>query len=265
MTTPSILLRGAVPFALLAIVTVGLWQARREAGVLRAELNQASTTKREREQLGAELTKQAAAQAGPDELARLRNDREATRRLRAELESLKAVSVTTAPPPQTRTGGKRGTFSDTALTKAAEWRDVGRATPIAAFETALWAAASGEVDALAHGLVIEPSAQTELAGLWADLPEAARSQYGSPERLIAALTLKDIPLGSAQVFNTEVLKPGTHPFEGEIARVVAALVTSENKRTTHALHLGRAGDEWKLIVPRTAVKKYRERLAGRIE
>ncbi|HEY1110032.1 MAG TPA: hypothetical protein VGE76_15385 [Opitutaceae bacterium] len=264
MTSTSIVFRGLVPIVLLAVVGGGLWHLRSEASALRADLDQASKLKTERERLGAELAKQARELPGADELARLRSDREALRRLRAEVESLKAV-VAKPPAPHAKTADKRGTFADARLANAAEWKNVGRATPIASFETALWAAASGEVDALAQGLVLEPSARGELEALWAELPPGARGQYGSPERLLAALTLKDIPLGAAQVFNTEVLKPGTHPFEGEISRVVAALLTAENKRTTHALHLQHTGDEWKLVVPQSAVKKYRERLAGRTE
>lgn len=264
MTSTSLIFRGLVPIVLLAVVGGGLWHLRSEASALRAELDQASKLKAERERLGAELATRAAKQPNADELARLRSDREALRRLRAEVESLKAVAAK-PPAPQEKTADKRGAFADARLAKAAEWKNVGRATPVASFETALWAAASGEVDALAQGLVMEPSARVELEALWAELPTEARGQYGSSERLLAALTLKDIPLGSAQVFNTEVLKPGTHPFDGEISRVIAALVTAENKRTTHALHLQRAGDDWKLIVPRSAVKKYRERLAGRTD
>ena len=265
MTATTILLRGLGPVLLLVVTAGVLWHGHSDASALRADLARARQLKTERERQTAELAAQAAGQPSADELARLRSDREATRRLRTEIEALKAASAKPQPSPRPISTEKRGTFADAQLAKAADWKNVGRTTPVAAFETALWAAASGEVDTLALGLVVEPSAQSELAGLWAELPEAARGQYGSPERLIAALTLKDIPLGSAQVFNAEVLKPGSHPFEGEIARVAAALVTVENKRTTHVLHLGRSGEEWKLIVPRAAVKKYRERLAGRIE
>lgn len=265
MSTRTIFLRGLVPLAFLAVVVGALWQVRSEASSLRVDLAQAAKLKAERERLSAELAKQAAMQPPADELARLRIDHEATRRLRAEIESLKGSSVKPAPAPSRAAAEPHATFADTRLAKAAEWKNVGRATPIASFETALWAAASGEVDTLTQGMVLDASARGELEALWAELPAEARGQYGSPERLLAALTLKDIPLGSAQVFNTEVLKPGTHPFEGEVARVVAALVTAENKRTTHMLHLQHAGEEWKLLVPRSAVKKYRDRLAGRTD
>lgn len=260
----SIIWRGLVPIVLLAVVVGGLWRLRNEASELKADLDQASRLRTERERLNAELAAQAAGQPKADELARLRSDRDALRRLRAEVESLKTAAAKPAAPPAKGTD-EHGTFADARLAKAAEWKNVGRATPIASFETALWAAASGEVDTLAQGLVMESPARGELEALWTELPAEARGQYGSPERLLAALTVKDIPLGSAQVFNTEVLKPGTHPFEGEIARVVAALVTAENTRSKHALHLRRDGDEWKLVVPRSAVKKYRDRLAGRID
>jgi hypothetical protein len=134
------------------------------------------------------------------------------------------------------------------------WRNAGRATPEAALETALWAAATGEVDALAQLLLLEPDARQRAQALLDRLPESARAQYATPERLIALLTAKQIPLGAMQLVaampqgdDTRLLRVRLHSPEGWA-------------RTTSVAARGAPGD-WRLVVPGPAV----DRLAAQLQ
>ncbi|MES2695867.1 MAG: hypothetical protein V4773_20505 [Verrucomicrobiota bacterium] len=258
--------RSGALLVLLAAAVGGVWSQRYVTEELRHELARAKEAQADGKRQQVENARLAAGQQSAEELERLRSDRVALQRLRAEVEALKtSFKKAPAAPAQNTTKGVEGagTFADGRTAKAEEWKNVGRATPVAAFETALWAAAAGDVDALAAGIMTDVTTRPEVDRLWGQLSPAERLQYGSPERLLAALTLKDIPLGTAQVSHTQVLKPGEYGFTEETASVVAVVIDADKKRRPLGLFLRRAGDEWRLLLPASAVRKYREQLTAK--
>jgi len=84
-------------------------------------------------------------------------------------------------------------------TPARDWKNRGQGTPSAAVETALWAAAGGDTAALKNLLSLAEPTRTKAAALLARMPDSARKFYAIPEDLIAAFTIKSIPVGEAQL------------------------------------------------------------------
>ena len=70
---------------------------------------------------------------------------------------------------------------------ASEWRNMGRATPEAAFQTELWAEDRQQIDVAATAIAFEPAAREKLEALLAGLPKEAQLEYGTPEKLAALL------------------------------------------------------------------------------
>ncbi len=142
-----------------------------------------------------------------------------------------------------------------ALT-ARGWRNIGTATPGAAVETILWAAAGGDVDLLTELMDYSPEARAEAEGLYADLPEAVRAKYASPEQLIASLTAKDVPLTAVNFTggngNGEKMSVQIHFFNDDGAPTLNEI----------SLSMVRSPGGWRLMVPPSAVVKYRAMLKG---
>lgn len=84
-------------------------------------------------------------------------------------------------------------------TSASEWKNRGHATPHATVETALWAAAGGDVSTLKSLLILAEPTREQAAALLARIPDGSRSLYTTPEDLIASFTVKNIPVGEAQL------------------------------------------------------------------
>jgi len=71
------------------------------------------------------------------------------------------------------------------LTRLENCRDVGTATPAATFQTFAWAALKGEDQRLAAMISFDDEARVKAESAVAALPEAARAQYDTPEKLAA--------------------------------------------------------------------------------
>jgi hypothetical protein len=85
------------------------------------------------------------------------------------------------------------------------WQNRGQSTVVATIETALWAAAGGDLTALQSLLQLDEPVRIKAEELLAQLPEATRANYTSAEQLLAAFATKFLPLGEAQlVWNHEL-------------------------------------------------------------
>lgn len=222
---------------------------------LRSEVERLRGREAEWTKLQAEQKRLAALQVPTVELESLRVDRAAVERLRAEINNLRArLEKTSKPPTQENTAPDR--LSVGKVVPAAEWRNVGANTPPAALETALWAAAGGDVEAFAALLMFEGTARKAAQTLLDSLPADGRAQHGTPERLIAFLTIKDVPLGSAEV------RRWSDAAEGQVmlARLMLSVPGGTPKDVT--LPLARQDQTWKLMVVETTVAKYAAMLKG---
>jgi len=84
------------------------------------------------------------------------------------------------------------------------------------------------------------------------LPEPMRSQYSSPEQLIALLTVRDVPLGSVQV-RTSIELNG---WPGPAQLMQLLLRDADGKPKESTLLFMNPGDGWKLVVSDGVVAKY---------
>ena len=118
----------------------------------------------------------------------------------------------------------------------------------------MWAAAGGNLEALATTFVLEEGARTKAAAVFATLPEAARAQYGTPEKLIAALFIaKDLPLS---------VKLGGVVAGPESTKLLLQVQTAGGGSQQTNILLRAEPDGWRVIVAEDTVGKYAAMLAG---
>lgn len=222
----------------LALRAVRLDQLASERVRLRGELTAASQLKAENEALAAKLPTD-------DQLATLRSDHAAVVRLRSELTRLRSQAAKGSSPAPIAAAVE----SPSRIVPSSEWTYAGRATPAAAIETILWAATGGDLDALAQTLSLDESARTRAVALLGSLPASSRSEYTTPERLVALFTAKDLPSGAMQLVS-EITQPS-----GEVMMRVRLFQPDGSTRSTTVL-ARQSGGEWRLSVPVSAIEKY---------
>jgi hypothetical protein len=234
---------GFTVLGLLALLVAGgLWLQRETAVAAGAERDALRDQVRERAHARAEHQRLEAAQVPEAELAVLRADHAAVARLRDEIDALKkeAEKTAAAPPPPR---------APSSVVPASEWRNVGRATPRAAIETALWAAAGGDIDALAAAVTFDPQNRPAVDEYFARLTPELQAQHRTPERLAAFFTAKDVPLGSMRIFGERENKP-------DDVSIGVMLEAPDGKAKPSLLNVRRADDGWRLVVPMAALQNY---------
>jgi hypothetical protein len=226
----------------------------RATAVLRAEVDRERTLSHEFDRASAEHTRLLAAQPEAGEIERAATDRETLKQARAEVESLRQKAEVAARADAEKKARPVERFAVGRTVPAGEWKNVGTETSAAALETALWAGAGGDVDAFAKTLfLIDARTQRAAQTLWASVPEAMRGEYGTPERLIAFLSIKDVPLGAVQVRQFNELQGW--PM-GPAQQVQVLLTQADGKQKDTSLLLINPGGGWKLVVTEAVVAKY---------
>lgn len=257
-------MRRAITFLAVLVLLVGgfasAWVGQRQtAAGLRAEVELQREQARARAQLAADTARLRANQISAADLEALRGDHAALVRLRGEMDALRSRAEEAARAVAAKAAAVAKPREPSILEgplPASAWKNAGTATPAAALETVLWAAAGGEVDALAGLLRFDAGVKARMEGLFAGLPESVRTEYGTPERLIAALTARDVPLGKAKLFDTKA------DFSGD-RRMAVQLYETEGKAPRGVLFsLRPEGGTWGLVVPASAVEKYAAMLKG---
>lgn len=242
---------------LLGVLIAGGWAwQQRMTTALRDELARRKRADTEDKNLEAEHAGLLARQVRPEELARRRAEREAwttlageIATLRGRLEAKKPAVLASPSPVQARS------LKEASLT-VGEWRNVGQKNPAAAFETVLWAAASGEVQELAAGLELDASTRDAAAVIFNRLPPALQREVGTPEQLVALLTARDVPLGSAWILGQFDMRP-------DETRLVAQLADPEGKKRDLLFTLREREGRWRLVVPSQVMTKYTAFLQGK--
>jgi hypothetical protein len=263
--------------ALLILVLTGVgvtwWTETLTATRLAVELDARRAESREMAALLRERERLRSLAPNEDELGSLRRAAAERAQLQAALDRQEAE-----PAPQT----PKLTLGD--WRPARDWKDRGQTTPHATIETALWAAAGGDVAALRNLLSLDDATRTKAAMLLARLPAGERERYPSPEDLIAAFTIKAIPVGEAQLVwlneadpdhaaaGVFLKNPPTETGAVDFAATPPALKEDSRERpppqlpsqgTTAVAYLSlrREGDTWRLVVPPNAVDRIAKDLA----
>lgn len=233
----------------LAVLASLGWQ-RHTTLLLRETIARQRSDRKVIEQLSAEHRRLTAAQLSPEELEKLRAERAAVSALLLEIEGMKrraeiaargiAIQKAAVVPMAPSLKGRPVT-SD-------RWMNAGQSSPDAAFQTALWAAAGGDVESLAETLVFDADTKVRADKLFAQLPAAMQTEVGTSEKLVALLTAKDIASGSAQILAQYPSSTG--------AKIAARLFDADGNQKQMLISMKADGDSWRLIVPSNAIERY---------
>lgn len=141
---------------------------------------------------------------------------------------------------------------------ASEWRNAGFDSAKAALETVLWAGAGGDVATLAHGIHFwDAKTRAAAQALLDSAPADLRAQYPTPAEFLAYLTVKDMPLASAQI--KQVNELSGWPMPATQLDVMLASTDGQPKQTN--LLLGNPdGKGWKLVAMPGVIAKYAAQL-----
>ncbi|PTX91789.1 hypothetical protein [Opitutus sp. ER46] len=247
------------------VITLGLAMAAgalvlarwRDVGVLRAEVagRQSAVARLEDLRRENEQRRVRATQA-PSVAA----DEAAIAKAQAELKPLEA-RLARVSGMNLGAGDKAGAerFAAGRKVPVKDCRQAGYATPQAAFETALWAAAGGDVDAFARSIFfVDDRTRKAAADLLASLPFDAQQRYQTPERLVAELTIPNVPLGQFEVNGWGEAKDLT------ITTVAGRFWSAEGEASgkTTVVPFRRQGDEWKVMVLPQVVAHFAAQLQG---
>ena len=241
----------------LGLLAIGLacfgtfWLIQRQSTIqLRNEADDLRRQNRILATLRAEHQRLAGQRIPADELQRLRDDHEAIQRLHSEIDDLKNRPIAPAPVAPA---------SSVVLVPASAWKNAGRATPAAAFESVLWAATHGDIDALIGMLDFRASgADRKLEELFTGLPAEVRAQYDSPQKLFATLLAAQISPAVAAM--GVVPQEGIGTKDATIIKVQLEGPQGRQKDTTYGFV--RYPDGWRFVVPSAMVASYAQLLPG---
>lgn len=176
-------------------------------------------------------------------------DRGGMARLRAEVSMLK---IRTQELATVVSKGAPGVVPYN-MVQAGAWKNSGKASPEAAAESLMWAADSGDLEALAGAIILEGGARDAAAALYAKLPAEARKVYDSPEKLIALLLARDTDARAMQVLGASIA--------GSEALVSLRLQKDDGKTKEEGYQFRKTDDGWRLVLPTKAVEKMSKKLS----
>jgi hypothetical protein len=267
----------------IAAVAAVWWYEQAETRALESRLRQLRSSTAERDAASAEQRQLKAALASKPKRRELIA-------VRADLERLRQ------PPPAS---------ASLAATPIGEWfpvnrwRNCGTSAPRDTLETALWAAAGGDIHRFSQLIEVPDEVSAKANELIAQLPVQARGQYPTAESLLAAFAIKRIPLGSAQVVwaqqsdpddatlcvfirDPAVLQPPAnvipahlrtddeippgHALDSTIAvenrEMVPPMIQASDHTIATYLSVHRGPDGWRLVAPNNAVDKIAKEISG---
>ena len=237
----------ALLLALALAAGAAIWLQRQAAAQLRDEIVFLREQNRELARLRAENQRLAAALPPAAELEALRADHAAVVRLRGEIEKTKvnvqARERALIPPP---------------LIPASEWKNAGRATPAAAVETFLWAAARHDTDAVAAMLGFDAQLRPAVDQFFAAIPEAMRTQYGTVERLVAQSLTKNLPLAAMSIAEEK-------QTDADNVALVVRLQNDAGGTKEIPVSMHRGDDGWRLAVPARAVQTVANEIGNQLQ
>jgi hypothetical protein len=197
------------------------------------------------------------------DLERLRADHVVVVRLQGEVDALKAREQAQDDLSRSEAAALTAETPANAMIPVHDWKDAGRATPAAAVETALWAVAGGDLNTLAEMVNLNAEGRAKVETALAGLPDQIRAPLGTPERMMAMLVMKDLPLSSMQAMQVSAPPGGPGiPLSPDVAVVQLKLQNADGgtRNTNLTLRQGPAG--WGFDVSSDVVDKYLRAIAA---
>jgi hypothetical protein len=198
-----------------------------------------------------------------DELTRLQNQMAALRieahengGLRTENTRLRdalAHSAAGAKSPGLVVDPGAGAQKDRDQKKSRDaWRNVGRSTPVDAYETVMWASDRGDLDVLVAAFVLNDVQRAEAESVFKRLPEESRAKYRTTERMMALLFASGTPAAWQLIAETA-------NGAGDVG--LRARVWNDRGETNELeLPFHRYSDGWRVVIPDWQMNKSLARL-----
>ena len=123
----------------------------------------------------------------------------------------------------------------------------------------IWAAKSGNVEALAALITFDPAGRAKALELFQGLPAAVQADYGSPEKVYATLIAANVPLGLTQSLVVREEASG-----GERVTLVIQ-VQRHNASHNAQFSFQRSGTAWQLVVPEHIVENFGAMISGKTD
>lgn len=143
------------------------------------------------------------------------------------------------------------------------WTNLGNATPMAAVETGFWAQATGNAEVLARSISFDSVGQAESQKMFSALAAEDRQYFATPERMVAELiTQLTTDQSLSKETNGAIISLVEKTNGADAAEVVIRMTFPEKNFTkdVKTLHLQRATDGWKMIVPAEEVSSLKNTL-----
>ncbi len=193
-----------------------------------------------------------------EEVARLRKENSRLKTSLAQLDRtssngapISANASSTSNAVSTKTSVRReSSLLAAGLTPVAALDHSGRTTPRAAFSTQIWAAAEGDVDLEQSAILLTPEGRAKLEALLATLPPSIRSNYTTPEKLMAfALAGSPHPVGGMQVIGQTEQTADDVILQTEWQHADDSIVHHSNVELQHD------SNGWRMVVPMVLVNR----------
>ncbi|HTZ19906.1 MAG TPA: sigma-70 family RNA polymerase sigma factor [Opitutaceae bacterium] len=208
-------------------------QLRTEVAALREQTSALAASRAETRRITEEMTGEHA------ELVRLRAEKEAFIKAAAakKASTVRASSETTP----VRAAGAGGALAP-GMISVDLMANAGRATPAAAAQTMVWAMQRGDTKTVASVIDFEPPERAKLEAFIATLPEKVRTDYGTPEELIAM-----VMSGSPRpIVGVQLLSQTQPDADTEIHSVQLQYQSGEVRQDE--IKFRRDADGWKQVV-----------------
>jgi RNA polymerase sigma factor (sigma-70 family) len=215
-------------------------QLRTEVAALREQTSALAASRAETRRVTEEMTDEHA------ELVRLRAEKEAfMKAVAAQKTSTARASSGTAP---VRAASAGETLAP-GMVSVDLMANVGRATPTAAAQTMMWAMQRGDIKTVASVIELAPPERAKLETFIATLPDKVRTDYGTPEDLLAfVMSGSPRPIAGVQLLSQ------TQPdADTEIHRVQMQYQNGEVRQDE--IKFRREADGWKQVVSPAVVDR----------
>jgi RNA polymerase sigma factor (sigma-70 family) len=237
---------------------IGIITAIIAAGAVGLVVQQQTNAKLRVENAGLLQESQAAAQLRDEnqrlakdagELAALRHEHAELVELRGTVAALKSQAQTarTATAVGTASGAKDSPAGN--LVAVADMTNQGRATPRAAGQTIAWAIHHGEIDIAASLITFSAESREKLEALITTLPDNLRSEYGTPEKLMAfVMAGTPHPIQSLQVLDEAQQGPDDYVQHVQIQY-------EDGRSRVDPIRFHQTADGWQQVMGATTVDR----------
>ena len=234
-----------VLLTLLAVAGFVLHQQARAQAGWREEIARLRREHAALDRLRRDHERLAAALAPPDDLAARRDEQ---RQLENELGRLRAnlIAQQQRLAQLTRMNNALGPAKPLApgMTPIEKLTHAGAATPTDAAQSFFWAVAQADPDAMARQIELTADARAKAQAFYAQLSDAARAQFGSPEKVMA-IYLTSL-YGRATGF--QLVASDYRPESADLGTWKVSLQTASGGLHDIAFPVHRTADGWREVV-----------------